>query len=108
TAVLLLDRVSGGALTGQLCSVPPAFQASNVAHYLRLFLFPLGHADGSHLTLNLSVILLVGPLLEEKHGWQRLLGLSLGTTLLTSVLHLLLFPGVGLLGASGIAFLLIV
>jgi len=108
TVVLIADRLLGGALTAQVFSVPAGFDPGNVIHYLRLLLFPLGHADGTHLTLNLSVILLVGPLLEEKHGAGRLLGLSLVTTLVTAVLHLVLFPGVGLLGASGIAFLLIV
>lgn len=108
TVVLIADRALQGMLAVQLFSVPPVFDSGNVVHYLRLLLFPLGHADGTHLTLNLSVILLVGPLLEEKHGAARLLGLSLATTLITAVAHLLLFPGTGLLGASGIAFLLIV
>lgn len=108
TGVMVADFLLQGAVTAHLCSVPSTFHAGNPVHYLRLALFPLGHADGTHLTLNLSVILLLGPLLEEKHGWLRLLLLSLGTSVLTAVVHLLLFPGTGLLGASGIAFLLIV
>ena len=53
------------------------------------------------------LILLIGPILEEKYGGKRLLIMILATGLLTGVLVVLFNRG-PLLGASGIAFMLIV
>jgi len=35
--------------------------------YLRLFSYVLGHRDWLHLMSNFSFVLLIGPVLEEKH-----------------------------------------
>ena len=64
----------------------------------------LGHAGWSHLVGNLSIILLLGPALEEKYGWKNLLFVLLLTAFVTGVIHNLLFPNTMLLGASGVAF----
>ena len=72
--------------------------------YLRLFTHVLGHADLNHLIGNLAYILLLGPMLEEKYGWKRLLVVILVTAALTGAVHNLLFPGTILLGASGVVF----
>lgn len=53
------------------------------------------------------MILVVGPLLEEKYGSANMLFVILATALVTGIVHFLLFPRVQLLGASGVVFALI-
>jgi membrane associated rhomboid family serine protease len=55
---------------------------------------------------NLTFILLVGPIVEEKYGDMRTLFMILITALVTGILNILFFH-TGLLGASGIVFMLI-
>lgn len=59
-----------------------------------------------HLVGNFMVILLIGPLLEEKYGYKKLLGMILITAVSTALLNALLFSN-SLVGASGVAFMLI-
>lgn len=75
--------------------------------YLRFFTHVLGHAGWDHLVGNLSYILLLGPLLEEKYGSRALLSVIAVTALITGVLNYVLFPGIALCGASGVVFALI-
>ncbi|HMQ08635.1 MAG TPA: rhomboid family intramembrane serine protease [Saprospiraceae bacterium] len=67
----------------------------------------LGHANVEHLMGNLAFILLLGPIVEEKYGSRQMLIMILVTALITGVLNVLLF-NTGLLGASGIVFMLII
>ena len=53
------------------------------------------------------MILVIGPLLEEKYGSSNMLFVILATAIVTGLAHMLLFPHVQLLGASGIVFALI-
>ena len=55
----------------------------------------------------LFYIRLFGPPMEEKYGSKALLGGIVFTALVTGVLQCVLFPRTGLLGASGIVFMLI-
>ena len=75
--------------------------------YLRLFTHILGHAGLSHLIGNMTLILLLGPALEEKYGAARLLPVILAAALVTGVIHNLFFPSAVLLGASGVVFAMI-
>ena len=75
--------------------------------YLRLFTYVLGHANYSHFINNITVILLIGPMLEEKYGNKTMVGLIIFTALVTGLIHVFFFPDTALLGASGIAFMMI-
>ncbi|MCE2683307.1 MAG: rhomboid family intramembrane serine protease [Cryomorphaceae bacterium] len=75
--------------------------------YLGLIGYPLAHANFQHFLGNFSIILLLGPILENKYGWKRLLTFSLISCLLTAILHIA-FWDIGLIGASGIAFMFII
>ena len=66
-----------------------------------------GHVDFSHLMNNMLYVLILGPMLEEKYGTANMIIVMLATALVTGLLNLLLFPGVRLLGASGIVFAMI-
>ena len=72
--------------------------------YVRLFTHVFGHASISHYSNNMILLLLVGPLLEEKYGSGRLAGIMAAVALVTGVVHVLLPGNTALLGASGIVF----
>ena len=101
--VLLLDKVTGSASTNTLFSV---YRSSllNPLTYLRFFGHVLGHADWNHFIGNIMLILVVGPLLEEKYGSSDILFVILATALITGIIHFIFFPRVQLLGASGVVF----
>jgi len=103
-AVLVLNQVLGGITAAYFVS-RPGFRGSGL-DFLRLFTHVLGHRDWLHLISNFSFILLIGPVLEEKHRSGPLLVMILVTALVTGVLNVLLFS-TGLMGASGIVFMLI-
>ena len=83
------------------------FQESNPVWYISTLTYIFGHADFEHVIGNLSIILLLGPLVELKFGWQKFSLMVVSTAILTAILHTLLWDN-GLIGASGIAFMLIV
>jgi membrane associated rhomboid family serine protease len=106
SAVMLASNGTGGAMTMNYFSIAPTMLWSDPATYLRLFSHVIGHANWEHLVSNFSLILLIGPLLEEKYGSQLMLIMILVTALLTAIINTLFFS-TGLLGASGIVFMLI-
>ena len=74
--------------------------------YLRLFTHALGHSGAAHYLNNFIIILLVGPMLEEKYGAKRIFIMMVVTAFITGVLWIILSP-YAKLGASGIVFMLI-
>jgi membrane associated rhomboid family serine protease len=66
----------------------------------------MGHANWAHLIGNFTLILLIGPMLEEMYGSKDLLIMIIITALVTGVLNVLLFRS-ALLGASGVVFMMI-
>src|SRR5215475_11438506 len=77
-----------------------------VRSYVGLVGHILGHANWQHLIGNFMLILLLGPILEERHGSLPLLGMIVITALVTGLINLALSSH-GLLGASGIVFMMI-
>ena len=75
--------------------------------YLRLFTHVLVHSGISHYVGNFMMILAIGPMVEEKYGSDRLVFAIIITAFITGLFKVLLFPGVVLVGASGIVFMLI-
>ncbi len=106
-AIFILDRLTQGWLIFNLFSISRAFSFIDPISYFTLISHVFGHATPEHLILNLSIILLVGPILEEKYDTQPLLIMCLVTALVTGLLNNLLFS-TGLLGASGLAFMFII
>jgi membrane associated rhomboid family serine protease len=80
---------------------------SNPLDVVRLVSHVIGHASFEHLLSNLTLLLLLGPILEEKYGSVNLVWMMLVTALVTGIINVLFFP-TGLLGASGIVFMLII
>jgi len=73
--------------------------------YIRFFTHVLGHADLNHYIGNFMIILLVGPLLEERYGVKVLVVLIAITALATGLLHIIMTP-VPKHGASGVVFMM--
>ncbi len=80
---------------------------TDILMYVRLIGHSFGHADLTHLVANMSYLLLVGPMLEEKYGTRTMIVLMAIVSVTTGILNNLLFPHTMLLGASGICFALI-
>ena len=74
--------------------------------YTGLFTHMLAHADFEHYLGNFMLILLLGPILEERHGSLSLLIMMLVTALVTGLANVVL-SGNLLMGASGIVFMMI-
>ncbi len=72
--------------------------------YVRFFSHVFGHADWSHFIGNMSYILLLGPLLEEKYKSQTLIEVIAIAAVVTGLVNYIFFPGVALCGASGVVF----
>jgi membrane associated rhomboid family serine protease len=106
SAILLTDQLIGIGLTERFFAVGGSMDAGNVLDYVRLFTHVVGHANWTHLVSNFAFILLLGPILEEKYGSTSLLVMMLITALVTGVLNIVFFA-TGLLGASGIVFMMI-
>jgi membrane associated rhomboid family serine protease len=104
-AVMILSVITAGMSTSLLFTAWPS-GFLNPLSYLRIFTHVLGHASWEHLFGNLTLILLIGPLLEEKYGSITMLIMILITALITGVISVF-FLNTGLLGASGIVFMLI-
>lgn len=103
-AVFFLDKIMVGTLM-------PFFalghvSLSNPISLMTLFTHVLGHGSIEHLLGNLTFILLIGPIVEEKYGDRRTLVMIILTALITGILNLLFFH-TGLMGASGVVFMLI-
>lgn len=103
---LALGWLTGGWATVKLFSVYRS-PASDLLTYPRFILHVLGHSGYEHFIGNMMMILVIGPGLEERYGSRELLFSILLTALVSGMVHWLFFPG-GLMGASGIVFMMIV
>ena len=105
TVVTLLFSIFGKGVL-QTLSSPAHANWLSIGFYVRLLTHVFGHAGWEHLISNLALILLVGPLMEEKYGPADLLEMIAITAVVTALAALVLSDR-GVVGASGIAFMLI-
>jgi membrane associated rhomboid family serine protease len=75
--------------------------------YFRLFSHVFGHTDWGHLISNMSLILLLGPILEDRYGSPVLALMMTMTALVTGVINAC-FITVPEMGASDIVFMMII
>ena len=104
---LLLGRITGG-WTAQNLFVVFRAPLTDLLTYPRLFLHVLGHTDFASCAASIVMILVVGPAAEERFSSRRVLLAILLTALVTSLVLWFFFPNDRLMGASGVAFMLIV
>lgn len=101
----LLNTITGG-WTNELFFSVYRSSFTDPMFYLRMVGHVFGHADWAHFSANIVLILLLGPLLEEKYGSVHLMLILAVTAIVTGAVHIIFFSS-GLLGASGIVFALI-
>jgi membrane associated rhomboid family serine protease len=107
TIVLIVNGITGNWLIPALFVIPGSVSWADPLTYIRLFTHIAGHANWAHLVGNFTLILLIGPMLEEKYGSRLIMIMMLTTACITGLLNVGLFD-TGLLGASGVAFMLII
>ena len=105
--VTLAGVITGGAITQSLFMTWHSSLTSPLT-YVRFFTHVFGHSGWDHFIGNATYLLLLGPMLEEKHGSKMLVKIIAITALITGIANWILFPGVALCGASGVVFAFIV
>ena len=101
--VLVLNILTGGR-SNKLLFMTWHSSLKSPLTYLRFFTHILGHSGWSHYIGNMAYILLLGPMLEEKYGSQKILEVMGITALVTGLINYIFFPSVALCGASGVVF----
>lgn len=99
----LLGVMSNGRITREVFMTYHS-SLKNPMTYLRFFTYVFGHSGWSHFIGNASYLLLLGPMLEEKHGSKTLLEIIGITAVVTALINYIFFVNVGLCGASGVVF----
>lgn len=79
----------------------------NPLTYIRTFTYVFGHAGFEHFAGNMMMLLLIGPIVEERYGSWNLAIMMFITAVAGGILNTAFFS-TGILGASGIVFLLII
>jgi membrane associated rhomboid family serine protease len=82
------------------------FQPGSIRNWVAILTHVAGHKDWAHLINNFTLILLIGPMLEENYGSKPLLVMIIITALVTGILNVLFFNS-ALMGASGVVFMMI-
>lgn len=108
TSIYIKDLIPYLALNGR-------FEWSSFSAYLNLFTYPFVHAtsiipgqsDFSHFLGNFTILLLIGPVVEEKYGAEKLVLMMVVTTVATGILSVV-FTNDVILGSSGLAFMMII
>lgn len=105
--VLILHYITGGFTTSALFVCYGHASLLNPLTYLRVFSYVFGHSGFSHFAGNMTMLLLVGPAVEERYGSWNTAVMMFVTALAGGILNMAFFS-TGILGASGIVFMLII
>ncbi|MCD7737611.1 MAG: rhomboid family intramembrane serine protease [Lachnospiraceae bacterium] len=102
----LLNQITGGVSNAMFFMTYHSPLTSPLT-WLRFFTHVFGHSGWEHLIGNMTYLLLLGPMLEEKYGSADILKVIAVTALMTGLVNYIFFPNVALCGASGVVFALI-
>ncbi len=102
---LFLGKITKGK-SNKLLFISRRTSLLNPMTYIRMVTHILGHENWEHFRNNFLYILLIGPIIEEKYGSINLLIMILITAVITSIINMIITKN-GILGASGISFMLI-
>ncbi len=101
--VFVFNFVTGGWLIDNMFSVYRA-SLTDPLTYFRLIGHVFGHANLSHLFANITLILVIGPMLEEKYGSANIAIVIIFTAIITGICHMIISGDTVLLGGSGVVF----
>lgn len=102
-AALILSFITDG-MTNYLFFSVYSSSLLDPLTYIRFFGHVVGHSGWEHFCGNIMLFLVTGTLLEEKYGSINILLVILITAFITGLIHFIFFPGIMLLGASGVVF----
>ncbi len=112
-ALLCLILTGAGALFGydkiaNIFAVQNGSSWLNPMTYVRFFTQVITHGSWAHFSGNIMLILVLGPILEEKYGSKTILEMICLTALISGLSFRFFYPAnTILLGASGIVFMFI-
>ena len=106
-AVVVFVLFQQNGFPPRVCILEGTFQPTNWKWYMSLVAYTLGHGNLDHLLGNFSIILLLGPILEEHYGTKKLFLMVSITGFVTALIHIIFWDS-KLIGASGIVFMFIV
>ncbi|MCL2353263.1 MAG: rhomboid family intramembrane serine protease [Defluviitaleaceae bacterium] len=101
--VLIVGMITSHSSTWLLFSVYRSSFADPLA-YLRIFTHVLGHVSFEHFFSNFLMLLMLGPILEERYGGRQMIYLIVFTAFITGLFQIIFFS-TALTGASGIVFM---
>lgn len=101
--VMILNYLTSG-VSNQMVFMTYHSSLTSPMTYVRLFTHVLGHSGWEHFIGNMAYILLLGPMLEEKYGSQKVLQVIAITAVVTGIINYVFFWDVALCGASGVCF----
>lgn len=104
---LILSYITGGVSNNLLFVCYGHANLLDPLTYVRVFTYIFGHANFAHFAGNMTMLLLVGPIAEERYGSWNMCIMIFVTAVLGGILNMLFFS-TGIIGASGIVFLLII
>ena len=102
--IALVLSIVTNEMTNKLLFMTYHSSLTNPLTYLRFFTHVFGHSGVEHFMGNITYILLLGPLLEEKYGSKLLIQSIVITAFITGIVNYILFPNIALCGASGVVF----
>ncbi len=106
TVICFIATILGTLTLGATNSLFFSVYRSSLSDPLTYFRFVghvFGHADFGHFLGNTMLLLLTGPLLEEKYGSKNMVFIIMSTAIITGIIQFTFFS-TGLLGASGVVF----
>ena len=105
-AVLIINYFVGGKLNHWFFGVYRC-SLTDPLGYVRLVGHVVGHSNFTHFFNNFVMLLVLGPILEERYQSKKLLVMILFTAVVTGLVQFIFFPNTMLLGASGIVYMFI-
>ena len=104
--ILLLEKMFPSQVM-RFFTLQPSLELDSISDYPMFFTYILGHGNWDHFIGNFMLILILGPFLEEKYTSKTLILMIVATALITGIVGKV-FSSYNLLGASGVAFMLII
>ena len=104
---LLVDTLTQGGSNRLLFGCYGHANLLDPLTYLRMFSYVFGHANFAHFAGNITMLLLVGPIVENHYGSWNTVIMMAATALAGGLLNMFFFD-TGILGASGLVFLMII
>lgn len=106
-AMLVVNWLTGGWWNTYVMSCPGHPSFLDPMTYVRCVTYFFGHSGWNHYASNMLLMLLVGPVVEEKYGSGNLIFMILVTGIASGLINCIFFT-TGIIGASGIVFMMII